>query len=82
MSELTLKCDDLQKEQQKDPKPPKKNDTCPCGSGLRYKKCCLAREKHAKRLESMKSKSSSAEDSTGEKQEEYEMKGNFRVLQI
>lgn len=21
--------------------PPKRNDTCPCGSGKKYKKCCL-----------------------------------------
>lgn len=82
MSELTLKSDDAPKEQQEGSKPLKKNDTCPCGSGLRYKKCCLAREKHAKRLESMKNKNSSGEDNAGEKQQDYEMKGNFRVLQI
>ena len=31
----------------------KKNAPCPCGSGLRYKKCCLAKQKHAARLERM-----------------------------
>jgi uncharacterized protein YecA (UPF0149 family) len=31
----------------------KKNAPCACGSGLRYKKCCLAKQKHAARLERM-----------------------------
>jgi len=34
----------------------KKNDACPCGSGLRYKKCCLARQKHAIRLKNRSNK--------------------------
>lgn len=32
------------------PKPIRRNGPCPCGSGLRYKKCCYAREKAAERL--------------------------------
>ena len=28
---------------------PGRNDPCPCGSGKKYKKCCLAKEKEAKR---------------------------------
>lgn len=30
-----------------DPKPEKigRNDLCPCGSGLKYKKCCLNKDK-------------------------------------
>ena len=30
-----------------DPKPEKigRNDKCPCGSGLKYKKCCLNKDK-------------------------------------
>lgn len=34
----------------------KKNDACPCGSALRYKKCCLAKEKNKVRLEKFRGK--------------------------
>lgn len=57
----------------------KKNDTCPCGSGQRYRKCCLAKEKHAKRLGKMRGDSASEFD---ENDDEVAMKGNFQVLQI
>jgi len=26
-----------------------RNDPCPCGSGKKYKKCCLPKEKEARR---------------------------------
>ena len=61
--------------------PVKKGAPCPCGSGRKYKKCCLAKEKHAARIEKMQSEKSSdcaAED----EDEDVVMKGNFRVLQI
>ena len=35
---------------------PKRNDLCSCGSGLRYKKCCLTREKSKIRLEKYRQK--------------------------
>mmetsp|Transcript_59471 Transcript_59471/g.66558 ORF Transcript_59471/g.66558 Transcript_59471/m.66558 type:complete len:316 (+) Transcript_59471:529-1476(+) len=34
----------------------KKSSPCPCGSGLRYKKCCLAKQKHLTRIERLKAK--------------------------
>jgi len=37
------------------PPPKNKNDPCPCGSGKKYKKCCLAQQKHdAVRLRKLK----------------------------
>ena len=43
----------------------KKNSPCPCGSGLRYKKCCLASQKLAVRQERERLKSD-LEDREGE----------------
>ena len=66
----------------------KKNDPCPCGSGRKYKKCCLAREKHAKRVQRMKgantdSHGEGSDDETTDKGVQvFEMNGDFRVLQI
>ena len=56
--------------------PRKKSAVCPCGSGLRYKKCCHAKEKHAARLGKLKMESPEDED------EKMPTKGNFRVLHI
>jgi hypothetical protein len=55
--------------------PSKKSAPCPCGSGLRYKKCCHAKEKHAARLGKLNMESPEDEN-------EVAMVGNFRVLQI
>eukprot|EP00934_Nitzschia_sp_Nitz4_P003945 Nitzschia sp. Nitz4//scaffold88_size82704//21611//24445//NITZ4_005286-RA/size82704-processed-gene-0.47-mRNA-1//1//CDS//3329559476//3935//frame0 len=55
-----------------------KKGFCPCGSGLRYKKCCLAKKKHAARLEKLNPKPTTAACNV----QEVEMKGNFSVLQI
>ena len=33
-----------------------RNDLCPCGSGLKYKKCCLGKEKPAPLSEEIKEK--------------------------
>lgn len=57
----------------------KKSASCPCGSGLRYKKCCHAKQKHAARLGKLKAEESPEK---GEDEDEVAMKGNFRVLQI
>lgn len=40
---------------------PKKNDPCPCGSNLRYKKCCLAIDKSRIRSEKYKEKTKGTE---------------------
>ena len=49
-------------------KPIQKNSPCPCGSGLRYKKCCLAKQKLASRLEKerRKAKLEGREDETSD----------------
>jgi hypothetical protein len=85
MSDLSVT--DTDKPNAKAVKPPKKNAPCPCGSGKRYKKCCLAREKHAGRVEKMKEEAAkngdrSMEEDKSAEDQEVTMKGNFRVLQI
>ena len=77
-------------DQQKKKQPQKvlrKNDPCPCGSGLRYKKCCLAVDKSKARAAKWKEKhgidggdgvSSGEQDET----ETDEVVGSFRVLKI
>ena len=40
----------------------KRSAPCPCGSGLRYKKCCLAKQKHATRIERLRAKKENDED--------------------
>lgn len=62
------------------PNRPRKNQPCPCGSNLRFKKCCLAKEKHQARLQLKQqcSSQSTVEDDNNEPA----MDGNFRVLRI
>jgi len=63
----------------------KKSAPCPCGSGLRYKKCCLAKEKRDRRLERIKKAvQSDAESSALEEDDDddQEMDSGFRVLHI
>ena len=59
----------------------KKGASCPCGSGLKYKKCCFAKEKHEARLQKMKGQDNTPV-AAEESEETFEMYGNFRVLQI
>lgn len=63
---------------------PKKNSECLCGSGLKYKKCCFAKEKHEARVQKLKENVSKNGDCAMEedKDDDVVMKGNFRVLQI
>lgn len=62
----------------------KKGDPCPCGSGQKYKKCCLAKEKHSARLRKLKDKNGREDEVCGgdETGPNFEMNGKFRVLQI
>ena len=30
-----------------------RNDPCPCGSGLKYKKCCMLRQEELERVENL-----------------------------
>jgi OTU-like cysteine protease/SEC-C motif len=63
--------------------PANKKGVCPCGSGQRYRKCCLAKEKHAARLDKMRLSESQDHDlhRTAER-EETKMIGSFLVLKI
>lgn len=68
----------------------RKNDPCPCGSGLRYKKCCLATEKSRVRAAKWKEKHVEAgaeEENDGDAGKELdgtfkELDGTFKVLKI
>jgi hypothetical protein len=69
------------------PKPPKKNDPCQCGSGLRYKKCCLVIDKSKQRAQKWKAKHGSVKSDDNpmegsDDRAEEKMDGNFRVLKI
>lgn len=63
-------------------RPPRKGADCPCGSGIKYKKCCLAKEKALKRSGVAK------EEQWGDGNEEKDEKkdgdyiGDFKVLTI
>jgi hypothetical protein len=58
----------------------KKSAPCPCGSGLKYKQCCLIRENHAARVKKLR------DERRGPSSDEEETKiaenGGFRVLHI
>eukprot|EP00986_Skeletonema_menzelii_P012276 scaffold6708_cov153-Skeletonema_menzelii.AAC.2 len=57
---------------------PPKGSPCPCGSGLTYKKCCLAREKAKKKIAKM----NNTEDGDKEDEKKEEFIGEFKVLNI
>ena len=86
MSELSM--DDAGESKKVQKLPMKKNAQCPCGSNLKYKKCCLAKEKRAARLKRMKENSSDRDTNDSSSQEEVkeasgiETKCGFRVLNI
>jgi len=44
----------------------KRSAPCPCGSGLRYKKCCLAKQKYATRMIRLKAKRQAEERDSSE----------------
>ena len=76
--------------------PPKKSSPCPCGSGMKYKKCCFAREKSKKRLARMNHSSNNHDydrddkdddkenevEDDGEEEKKEEFIGDFKVLNI
>jgi len=88
--EDTMEIDEIAEKEDKPlltAKPPKKKDPCRCGSGLRYKKCCLDADKSKERARKWKEKrgSSAADDHAMEgtnDEHEEKMDGNFRVLKI
>ena len=67
----------------------KKNDVCPCGSGRKYKKCCLESDRSKQRAKKWNAKHEQQEDTTTmetvsdkDEQVNVSMDGNFRVLKI
>mmetsp|Transcript_458 Transcript_458/g.906 ORF Transcript_458/g.906 Transcript_458/m.906 type:complete len:194 (-) Transcript_458:1606-2187(-) len=65
-------------------RPPTRGSNCPCRSGLKYKKCCMAQEKSKKKLAKHMEKhgaNSDSADNTDEKKED-EFIGEFKVLTI
>lgn len=64
----------------------KKNDPCHCGSGLRYKKCCLSAQKRSERLGKWKAKyageTTGSDTAPSEDDSSAEMDGQFAVLKI
>jgi hypothetical protein len=58
----------------------KKSAPCPCGSGLKYKQCCLIGEKHAARVKNLRDESSCP--SSDEEETKTMANGGFRVLHI
>jgi hypothetical protein len=65
---------------------PKRNDLCSCGSGLKYKKCCLARQKQQIRLHKFKQKHNMQDDTAIQREEDEEtminIEGAFKVIKI
>ena len=62
---------------------PTKGSPCPCGSGLKYKKCCFAREKAKKRLAKMiDTDTDDLSSSVGGDEKKEEFIGEFKVLNI
>jgi hypothetical protein len=59
----------------------KKSAPCPCGSKLRYKKCCWAKQKHAERIRKLDIKESTTECSSSSDEEE-DPASSFRVMKI
>ena len=58
----------------------KRSAPCPCGSGLRYKKCCLAKQKQTKRFERQKKREPESYSDTSEGENPQD--NMFRVVAI
>jgi len=72
-----------------DTRPPTRGSDCPCGSGKKYKKCCMAQEKAKKRRAKFAAENhhdtEEGSNSHPEKKEDAdddEYIGNFRVISI
>ena len=60
----------------------KRSAPCPCGSGLRYKKCCLAKQKQATRTERLKKANRQVEGEYLSQENENRSQDMFRVVTI
>jgi hypothetical protein len=68
-----------------DDKPIERSAPCPCGSGRKYKKCCLVKLKNEAKLHKKKLKKggySTADTRQDDEESKIVMKGKFRVLRI
>jgi hypothetical protein len=72
--------EDEDDEAKKTPRPVRKNASCPCGSGQRYRKCCLSKE--AKEVKQTKRGPRLSLRGNNHKKEEIEVNGGFRILKI
>ncbi|KAL7520578.1 hypothetical protein ACHAWX_005294 [Stephanocyclus meneghinianus] len=61
-------------------RPPRKGAECPCGSGVKYKKCCAAKEKAKGRAAKLKEKC--GEITENEDQTRADLNNGFKVLTI
>jgi hypothetical protein len=79
---ITLKEDDEQRDGSKEKI--KRNDLCPCGSGFRYKKCCLAIEKSRKKTKQFMERNMVDGDTENDTVdiERFELEGGLNVLNI
>lgn len=82
---------DVEMSEKASPLPPsertKKSSPCPCGSGLRFKKCCAAKGKPAATANVLpqqvpESSAANASSSNGEEEVEPSIDGTFRVFHI
>jgi len=60
----------------------KRSAPCPCGSGLRYKKCCLAKQKETTRMDRMKAKKQCDEDGMSDVNDDRRSQEMFRIVAI
>ena len=61
-------------------RPPRKGADCPCGSGVKYKKCCAAKEKAKGRAAKLKEKCGDITEDEDEKK--ADLTNGFKVLTI
>lgn len=63
-------------------KPVKKNAPCPCGSGLRYRKCCWETNKSKERAWTWRQKRGGLTEESDNEEDTVGIDGNFKVLKI
>ena len=59
---------------------PGRNDPCPCGSGKKYKKCCLANEEAAEREQLAEAEARRAESAAAHRLHLQEMRAAMATL--
>ena len=61
-------------------RPPTRGSSCPCGSGLKYKKCCMASEKSKRRIAKHMKKNNDSNYDDEKKEDSFI--GDFKILNI